>query len=418
MKPDVSVIGLGKVGLPLAILIASKNFRICGIDIDRKKLLQIKNKEITIEDSFTHELFKKINLNLENEIKRSDIYIVCVPTSIDEYNQPNLAHIINAVENIGRVLDNNQLIIIESTIYPGLCEEVIIPILNKTGKKYLLAHCPERINPGDKEWNIANIPRVIGALNKRSLQKATNFYKKILTGKITTLSDLRHAEATKILENVFRDVNIALVNEMAQSFYRMGIDIKEVIEAASTKPFGFLPHFPGVGVGGDCIAVNPYYMIERGKVSGFDHELLKTARKINTYMPIYTINLLQNSLNFLGLALKGKRIGIYGMSYKPNTSDTRESPAFEVIKRLKILKMAKVNTYDPFVLDSSTVKSLTELLNNSEAVIVCTAHDEIAKVDPMLFKKHKIKLIIDGRNCLDKNKIKSLGILYKGIGRE
>ncbi len=398
MKISLAVIGLGKVGLPLALLIASKNFRVTGVDVDRKKLQQIKDKEIQIEDYFTRDLLKKINLNLETEIKRSDIYIVCVPTPINEYNQPNLIHIINAVENIGKVLDDNQLIIIESTIYPGLCEEVIIPILNKTGKKYLLAHCPERVNPGDKKWNVENIPRVIGGLNKESTRKAADFYKKILKGKIITLSDLRHAEATKILENVFRDVNIALVNEMAQSFYRMRIDIKEVIEASSTKPFGFLPHFPGVGVGGDCIAVDPYYMIERGKASGFDHELLKIARKINTYMPIYTINLLQNSLNFLGLPLKGRRIGIYGLSYKPNTSDTRESPAFEIIKRLKMLKLASVYAYDPFVADKSKVRNLVKLLEKSEAIVVCTAHDEITKVDPKLFKRYKIKLIIDGRN--------------------
>jgi len=304
-------------------------------------------------------------------------------------------------------LKNEQLIIIESTIYPGLSEEIIVPILNKTDKKYFLAHCPERVNPGDNKWNVENIPRIVGGINSESIGIAAKFYNSILSNKVKELSTIKNAEATKILENIFRDVNIALVNEMSQSFYRMDIDVKEVIDAAATKPFSFMPHYPGIGVGGHCIAIYPYYMIEKGNAAGFDHELLTIARKINNYMPIYTTNLLQNVFNNLNLSIKGRKIGIYGLTYKPNVSDIRESPTFEIIRRFKILKGAEVVIFNPFVLDMSDVKNIDEFLDSIEAIVICTAHDEIKNIDYTKFKNKNLKIILDGRNCLDKKKLEN-----------
>ena len=417
MTKIVTVIGLGYVGLPLTKLLSSKGYSVKGYDINSQRLEKIRSKDIIIDDTYAQGKFNSSNLDISDELKSSDIYVVCVPTPVDSNNKPNLYPIISAVNKISEVLKDDQLIIIESTVYPGLCEEVVYPILNKTGKRFFLSHCPERINPGDKKWNVSNISRVVGGFDAESLKRTADFYRSVLNADVFEVSSIRNAEATKILENIFRDVNLALVNEMSQSFYRMDIDIKEVIDAAATKPFSFMPHFPGVGVGGHCIAVDPYYMIEKGRAAGFDHELLRTSRKINSNMPIYTVYLIQNVFNSLELPLKNRNIGVYGLAYKPNVSDTRESPSFEIIKRLKELKEAKVHIYDPHVPEFSTEKSMDDFLKKSEAIIICTAHDEIVNLKSSEFKKHKVDVVIDGRNCRNKKEIVDLGIVYKGIGR-
>ena len=272
-----------------------------------------------------HQKYLKTKFKISKKIPPSDIFVICVPTPIDDRNLPDISLMIDVIKKINLVSKKKNLVIIESTIYPGMSKDIIYPLLKKN-KDILLAHCPERLNPGDKKWAINNTPRVLGGLNSKSFRLAFDFYSKIIgTKNITKASSLQTAEATKILENIFRDVNIALVNEMAQAFYRMKIDTKEVINAASTKPFAFMPHWPGIGVGGHCIAVDPYYMIEKGRIAGFDHEFLKIARKINSNMHIYTVNILQNTLNSLGKSLKKTKIGLYGLAYKPNIDDTRES---------------------------------------------------------------------------------------------
>jgi UDP-N-acetyl-D-glucosamine dehydrogenase len=415
-KKKICIIGLGYVGLPLAILSTNKGFDTTGVDIDLQRLESIKKKKVIIDDVFASNIYNKTNLKLSDKIVPADIFIICVPTPVDIRNQPEISSIINAVKMVKKVLRDNNLIIIESTVYPGMCREIVYPILKKNSKKFYLAHCPERINPGDRKWNVENIPRVIAGIDNKSLQVSYDYYSKILSAKIEKLRTIESAEATKILENIFRDVNIALVNEMAQAFFRMKIDTTEVIKGASTKPFGFMPHWPGVGVGGHCIAVDPYYMIEKGRASGFDHEFLKLARKINSNMPIYTVHLLQNSLNIIGKSLKNSKIGLYGLSYKPNISDSRESPTLQIFNKLKEEKKAKVKIFDPNLLKDSSFSSFERFIKWTDALIICTAHREILSVD---FKKFKnLKVIIDGRNCLNKEKIKSLGIIYKGIGNE
>jgi nucleotide sugar dehydrogenase len=228
------------------------------------------------------------------------------------------------------------------------------------------------------------------------------------------MKSIRAAEAVKVVENSFRDVNIAFVNELAQSFDQMSIDIKDVIDGAATKPFAFLAHYPSRGVGGHCIPVDPYYLIEEAKRKGFDHEFLRTARKINNYMPVYTVKILQNLLNDIEKPLKKTRVGVLGLSYKANIDDLRESPAFKIIEELK-KRNAEVITFDPYVKDKSTVKSLEKLLEKSEALVLVTNHQDFLNKED-LFKKFKIKAIVDGVNCLDKEKIKKAGIRYHGIG--
>ena len=218
------------------------------------------------------------------------------------------------------------------------------------------------------------------------------------------------------MENTFRDVNIAFVNEMAQSFDRAGIDVLEVIKGASTKPFAFMPHYPGAGVGGHCISIDPYYLIEKAKQLGFHHKFLLLAREINNNMPHYTIELLENEMRKLKKTIKGAKVGVLGLAYKANVDDTRESPAFEIINILKT-KGADIFVFDPHVGKGSNAKDLNELLNKSDYIILATDHIEFKNMDLSLLKKNKILAVIDGRNCLDKEKIKTMGILYHGIGR-
>jgi len=307
-------------------------------------------------------------------------------------------------------------VIIESTVFPGTIEEIVTPILKKSGKKFFLAHCPERIDPGNKKYGVENLPRVVAGVDKESSNKAAKFYEKIIDAKITILSSVKAVEATKIMENTFRDINIAFVNEMAMSFDKAGIDILEVIKGASTKPFAFMSHYPGAGVGGHCIPVDPYYLIEKAKQMGFNHKFLGLARRINNNMPSYTVELLENELKILGKTITNSKIGVLGLSYKSGVDDLRESPALEIIQILN-KKNANLFVFDPWVKDKSNVNSLNELLIKSDYIILATDHKEFKNMDLYKLKNNNIMIVIDGRNCWDKDKIKSLGINYHGIGR-
>jgi nucleotide sugar dehydrogenase len=284
------------------------------------------------------------------------------------------------------------------------------------GKDFYLAHCPERIDPGNKKWTIKNIPRVIGGIDKKSTDIAFIFYSKILEVEVIKLSTVKAAEAVKIIENTFRDVNIAFVNELAKSFDKIGIDILEVIKGASTKPFGFIPHYPGCGVGGHCIAVDPYYLIEKAENVGFSHRFLKSAREINNSMPDYTVQKVLIGLNKAGRCIKGSNIGILGLAYKGGINDTRESPAFPIIKQLKKMG-ANITIFDPYILNMSTVNTLDETLEKTNCIIIIADHPEFKSITSELLKEKSIDVVIDGRNMLEKEKIKKQGIIYEGIGR-
>ncbi|EKD58626.1 MAG: nucleotide sugar dehydrogenase [uncultured bacterium] len=422
-KKSVCIIGLGYVGLPLAVQCALKGYKVYGLENDTEKNDLINSGKSPIKEEFLEKNLPNIELVATNDpsvIKKSDVVIVCVPTPVDETFMPDLEPVKIAARTITENLNPGQLVVIESTINPGVCEEVVEPIFAeaglKVGQDYELAHCPERINPGDPKWSVTNIPRVVGSFNEKGLAIAVAFYEDVIDATIMPMKSVREAEATKIMENSFRDINLAFVNELAKSFDKLGIDVVDVIKGASTKPFAFMPHWPSRGVGGHCIPVDPYYLIERAKASGFDHEFLKIARKVNNSMPEYTVELLQDALNKVKLPLNGTVVGLMGISYKANIADLRESPALKIIKHLK-QHQAEVLVFDPHTEKHSTTNSLEELLEKSTALILATNHKEFIDVDPAIYKKHGIKVIIDGMNCLDKKAIESHGILYKGIGR-
>lgn len=421
-KDVICVIGMGYVGLPLAARCVEKGYETYGLDLDKKKVDLINKGKSPIEEKFLDNYFPNIRPKAttdEKIIKKADIVLICVPTPVDELYNPDLGPVKGATEAISRNLKKGALVVLESTVNPGVSEEVIAPIFEshgqKVGQDVFIAHCPERIDPGNEKWNVTNLPRVVGATDKKGLAIALDFYRNIIDGDIRPMKSIRAAEAVKITENSFRDINIAFVNELAKSFDKMDIDVMDVIKGASTK-FSFMPHFPSCGVGGHCIPVDPYYLIERAKQSGFDHKFLKIAREVNNSMPVYTVEILQDALNELKLPMNGTPIGVMGISYKSNVDDVRESPYFKIIKALKSHK-AKIISFDPHVARLSDVKNIQELLKKSTALVIVTGHKEFREIDPKVFKKAGIKVIIDGANCLDKDAIRKTGIIYKGIGR-
>ncbi len=285
----VSVIGLAYVGFPLIKLAGERGFPVVGLDTDEEKV------ERALEDGIDATTDPRPTLS------HADCTIICVPTPIDGDYRPDLHTVKTVSETIAEHLKEDALVVLESTVAPGTTEEVLVPILEKSGlnagSDFFVAHCPERVYPGNTRWTVRNIPRVIGGINDESTAIAHAFYEELLDAEVVRVSDVKTAEAVKVVENAFRDVNIAFVNELAKYFDRIGIDISEVIGAASTKPFGFMPHYPGCGVGGHYIAVDPYYLIERAGKTGFNHRFLKLAREINDSMPEHTVQKVIVGLN-------------------------------------------------------------------------------------------------------------------------
>jgi len=410
MQKKVAILGLGYVGLPLAeLLVSSNKYSVIGIDISRAAIARAK-KTIKSTNFISSTGFQKI--------KSADIVVICVPTPIKRNYLPDYEPLKMACKAVIENLGKNPLVIIESTINPGTCEEVLMPLFSQyglvCGKDYSLAHCPERIDPGNTQWILDNIPRNVAGDSESTSKEAASFYRSFLKGKIKVMNSLKAAEATKIVENTFRDINIAYVNELAMSFDKLGIDLLEVIEGASSKPFAFMPHYPGCGVGGHCIPVDPYYLIERAKYTGFHHPFLRMARAVNNGMPAYTVSLLKAALKVKKLSKPV--VGLLGLAYKKDIADIRESPALKILQQLKVAKL-KTLIYDPYIQEESNVKTLDELLKKCDAIIVATNHSEFIKISGELLEKHDVKVVIDGRNCLNKQDILSKEILYKGIGR-
>lgn len=422
---NIAIVGLGYVGLPLSLLADQKGYKVTGIDIDQKKIDLLKEKKSPFKDEAIEESLKTSNITFTREssaVEKSDIVIICVPTPVYEDKMPNLEPVEGACRAIAPYLRDGHVVVLESTVNPGVCDEIVIPLLEtasglKAGKNFHVVHCPERINPGDSKWTVANINRVIGSNSEYGLYTATEFYSSIITGTVKQMGSLKEAEAVKIVENSFRDINIAFVNELAKSFDKLGIDVVNVIDGAATKPFAFMPHYPGCGVGGHCIPVDPYYLIEYAKKNGFSHEFLKLARNINSSMPEYTVSELVWALNEKTKTLKGSKIAVLGLAYKKNIDDYRESPSFEIIEELTS-HGAEVTIFDPFVQSKSNVSTLDEALSGVDGIILATDHTQFKEaLTPELLKEKSIDVIIDGRNCLNKKSFIGTNIIYKGIGR-
>ncbi len=426
MKRPVCILGLGYVGLPLACLCAKRNLKVYGLDVNEEIVSAVNSGKSHIDDALLSKNVRALKgkilatTDAKKAISNADIAVVCVPTPIDSNKMPDLKPLESACNAISKHLHKGQLIIIESTIYPGTVREIVKPILEHSGltaeKDFYLAHCPERIDPGNKKWILENIPRVLGGLSAEGTKRAEKFYRSILKSNVLVLSSVECAEAVKVVENTFRDVNIAFVNELAKSFDKLGIDVLEVIKGASTKPFGYMPFYPGPGVGGHCISVDPYYLIERAKQKGFEHEFLILARNINDSMAEYVVGLAESALAQTNKTLQNSNIALLGLAYKANVDDLRESPALRI---LQLLKQKGVNpkVFDPHIREKSNCTSLEDAIKNADCAIIATHHNEfLSALTAKKLKSLNVKAVIDARNCLDKGAISSKGIIYKGIG--
>lgn len=416
----IAIIGLGYVGLPLALRTADKGYITYGVDLDTVKIKKIKMKQDPIGEPYINEKLQNTNLRVTDSVSDasdSNIFIICVPTPVKNDYQPDLGPLKRAIESIAKYLKKGDLLIIESTINPGVCDEVVIPHIEKlsglaVNKDFYVSHCPERINPGDTKWNVTNIPRVLGSSGAEGLKITTKFYESIIDAPIMQMGSIKEAEACKVVENSFRDVNIAFVNELAKSFTALGINVKNVIDGAATKPFAFMAHYPSIGVGGHCIPVDPYYLIEYARDYGFEHEFLSLARSINNSMPEFTVDQLVLALNEHELPLKNAHVAVLGLSYKANVADDRESPSYKLIDILERLG-AIINTYDPYFLDKSTSSSIDDAMNDAQAVVIASSHREFIEHN---YKESDIKVLIDGKNCLKRSDFTNSGIVYRGIG--
>lgn len=406
-----AVIGLGYVGLPLAVELGKAGFQVIAIDIDDKKVAKLKRGISYIPDIASDEIKELIKkgkffaTTSYSHISIADTVNICVPTPLRKSKEPDISYIISAAEEIRKYIRKGKLIILESTTYPGTTEEIILPILEsvglKVGQDFALVFSPERIDPGNKKFNTRNIPKVIGGVTNNCTKLASLFYSKFVD-KVITVSTPRVAEMVKLLENTFRSVNIALVNELALMCKRMEIDIWEVIEAARTKPFGFMPFYPGPGLGGHCIPIDPYYLVWKARLNGFHPRFIELASDVNSLMPKYVVSFIQDALNEEQRSLNGSDILILGIAYKKDVNDARESPGVEIYRILRE-KGANVYYNDPYIaeikINGQRIHSVNlnkNFLQRMDCVAIITDHS----CYDYEFIKENARLIIDTRNAI------------------
>ncbi len=415
----VGVIGLGYVGLPLAVEIAKAGYRTIGYDVQSQKVEMVNEARNYIDDIDPIDLENVVkngrlraSSNFES-ISSLDCVIMCVPTPLDEYFQPDISYIIRAAQEISKYIHKDMLVILESTTYPGTTEDVVKPILERSGLKcgedFYLAFSPERIDPGNKTYKTHNTPKVVGGVTPKCTKTAALLYKNVLNAEIFEVSSPKVAEMEKIHENTFRNVNIALANEMAIICDKMGIDVWEVIEAAKTKPYGFMPFYPGAGVGGHCIAVDPFYLTWKTREFGYHTKLIETAGEINNSMPDFVLDRTMKILNRFGIALNGSKVFVLGAAYKPDIDDVRESPALKVIDLL-VKNGADLNYNDPYVQrfkykghEYHSVSLSAEILKESDLVMITTAHSDY---DYDFIQRYS-KYIFDTKNAMKNIKVRT-----------
>ncbi len=416
----VGVIGLGYVGLPLVIEFAKKGFKVVGFDIDEKKVQALKSGKSYIKhikEDDIRSILKSFEPTTDfSKISEVDAIIICVPTPLNKYREPDMSYVFKTAKEISKYLQRGQLVVLESTTYPGTTEEDLRCILEESGLKagddFYLAFSPEREDPNNPNFKTSQIPKVVGGYNRESLEVARALYDQIVD-KTVPVSSTRVAEATKLLENIYRAVNIALVNELKVLFDRMGIDVWEVIDAAKTKPFGFQAFYPGPGIGGHCIPVDPFYLTWKAREYDFSTRFIELAGEINISMPYYVVQKTIEALNERGKSIKGAKILILGMAYKKDVDDMRESPSL-VLYKLFEEKGAKVDYNDPYIpeipplrkydIHKKSVSLTKNNLKKYDCVIIATDHSEY-KPDVIAGEAN---LVIDTRNLIkDREKYKN-----------
>jgi UDP-N-acetyl-D-glucosamine dehydrogenase len=405
------VIGLGYVGLPLAVELARNKVRTIGFDVDTRKVSDLAAGRSYIPDVPSEQVAQAVNSGLlapttdPASLAEADVIDICVPTPLRKTKDPDLSYVVKAVETTAAVLRKGQLVILESTTYPGTTDEVVKPALEakglKAGVDFYLAFSPERVDPGNPTYQTKNIPKVVGGYDEASTDVAQTFYQQVVDT-VVPVSSTRAAEMVKLLENTFRAVNIGMVNELALMCHRMGIDVWEVIDAAKTKPFGFMPFYPGPGLGGHCIPIDPFYLSWKAKQFNFEARFIELAGQVNGSMPEYVVNRVAEALNEHRKPLNGSRVHLLGVAYKRDIDDVRESPALDVIELLK-RRGASVSYSDPYV--AAVEHGSHELTGISIAEAVAAGTDcAVIVTDHKAFDYPGIvasfPLVVDTRNAL------------------
>jgi len=407
---DIGVVGLGYVGLPLALAFAEAGFSVTGIDSDKSRINKIIHGISYLLDIESKRLKKAVAsgrlkaTTSQSALRRVDTIIICVPTPLTKTKEPDLTYIISATNDIARFLRLGHLVILESTTYPGTTREIVLPILESTGLKvgvdYFLTFSPERIDPGSRKFTIRNTPKIVGGMEPTSTKLAALLYQHV-SDKVLKVSTPEVAEMDKVFENVFRSVNIALVNELAKLCEKMNINVWEVIKSASTKPFGYMPFYPGPGVGGHCIPLDPYYLASKAREYFFHTRFIELAAEINETMPEYIVERIVAALNTRSKSLKGAKILAMGVAYKKDIEDLRESPAIRVIELL-IEKKATVHYNDPYISEIKegnrrlrSIKLEKKALSYYDCVVILTDH---SCYDLKSIVKDS-KLVFDTRGC-------------------
>ncbi len=407
----LAVIGLGYVGLPLAVELAQAGFEVHGIDIDAKRVAQLNAGRSYIQDVPTADvrtLVKQKRFFATTDfsvLRKCDTVNICVPTPLSKQRDPDVSYIVAAATEVARHLHRGQLVILESTTYPGTTDELVLPMLAESGlevgKDFFLAFSPERVDPGNPQFNTRNIPKVVGGVTEACTKAAVQLYRQRLEN-VVPVSSTQVAEMVKLLENTFRSVNIGLVNELALMCSRLKIDVWEVIRAAATKPFGFMPFYPGPGLGGHCIPIDPFYLSWKARASGFEARFIELAGHVNGHMPDHVVDLVGEALNQQGKSVRGSRLLVLGVAYKADIDDVRESPSLDIMEKLRE-RGARIEYTDPYVpsirFGGGVLKSVpftAAQLKRFDCVVIATAHRNVDYSALLRWSKG----VVDTRNAL------------------
>ncbi len=431
----VAVLGMGHVGYPMASLFAKNGFSTVGYDINNERLRDVRQGAVVSEigsllpvnevqrQQKLSEIAKNLKTSCEEKsLREADVFIVDVPTPLKEKEIPDLSFLENTCRMISKFLKKDSLVVVESTIYPGATEEVVKPLLEESGLRagndFFLSFSPERIDPGNKKWSLESIPKIVGGINEKSADLAILLFSKIIQ-KVIPVSSLKVAEATKMLENIFRSVNIALINDLSRFFEKMEIDAWETIAAASSKPFGFMPHYPGPGVGGHCIPKDPLYLLYKARKIGLKVAFIEEAASINKNMPLYVIHLAEDTLKIRNKKLKDSSFGVLGVTYKNDVLDVRRTPAETIIPELAQTSK-DIMAFDPLANQTFGAKtgSLEETISDKDCIILLVNHSYFREnnIEEKINELAPNCCLIDTRNFIDSSKL-AASILYKCLGK-
>jgi nucleotide sugar dehydrogenase len=430
----VCVIGIGRIGLPTALSFAKSGLETIGVDINKNLVDNINLGKFPLKDEPGYdEIFDNViknqkfsaTTNIENAVSNSDLILLSLPTPMDENNIPDYSALRIVASQLSDILSPNSLVIVESTIEPGFIEDEMVSLISKSGRldvenNFFIGVCPENANPGEILHDFTNLPRLVGGINPDISKIIKLIYNFVFAVELVEMPNCKTANAVKLTTNVFRDINIAFVSELALMFEKLGIDTNTVLEAAQKK-YNFQVHYPGSGVGGPCLPINSYQLLNTAKRIGSNLSIIESGRKINEKMPEHVISLVQNAFDEIHESLDKSHILILGISYKPNVKDIQLTPAEEIIKKLQN-NGAIIHIYDPYFISTEAFgikieNNINDIISKVDATIIVTAHDEFKKLDILLFKEMKHPILIDTRGIIDPIIAKQQQLVFRGLGR-